>query len=122
MELIEVREDAGRPDGAVLRIDGYDYPVTIASFDAERLRELDWYFEEHLRFPFADQVRARQVGESITAYGEALFGQLVASADAREAYGALKRRAYPDQLMIAVIGSPAFQALHWEALKDPKLQ
>jgi hypothetical protein len=90
LELIEVREDAGRPDGAVLRIDGYDYPATIASpFDAERLPELDWYFEEHLRFPFTDQVRARQAGDSITAYGEALFGQLVASADAREAYGAL---------------------------------
>jgi hypothetical protein len=122
MELIEVREDAGRPDGAVLRIDGYDYPVTIASpFDAQQLRELDWYFEEHLRFPFTDHVRARQAGESIRAYGEALFGQLVASAEAREAYGDLKRKAYPHQIAIAVIGSPAFQGLHWEALKDPSL-
>ena len=30
-------------------------------------------------------------------------------------------RAYPDRLAFAVIGSPAFQALHWEALKDPRL-
>jgi hypothetical protein len=122
MELIEVREDVGRPAGAVLRIDGYDYPVTVVSpFEAEQLRELDWYFEQHLRFPFTDQVRARQAGESITAYGEALFRQLFASDEAREAYGALKKRAYPDQLAIAVIGSPLFQGLHWEALKDPKL-
>jgi hypothetical protein len=122
MELIEVREDVGRPMGAVLRVDGYDYPVTVASpFETEQLQELDWYFEEHLRFPFADQVRARQAGESITAYGEGLFRQLFAGDEAREAYGALKRRAYPDQLAIAVIGSPAFQGLHWEALKDPKL-
>ena len=122
MELIEVREDAGRPAGAVLRIDGYDYPVTIASpFEADQLQELDWYFEQHLRFPFTDQVRARQAGESITAYGEALFRQLFAGEKAREAYGALKNRAYPAQLAIAVIGSPAFQGLHWEALRDPKL-
>jgi hypothetical protein len=121
MEVIEIREDVGR-SGAVLRMDGYDYPVTVASpFGAEQLRELDWYFEEHLRFPFTDQVRARQAGDCITAYGEALFGQLFAGDEAREAYGALKRRAYPDQLAVAVIGSPAFQGLHWEALRDPKL-
>jgi len=122
MELIEVREDVGRPTGAVLRIDGYDYPVTVASpFKAEQLREFDWYFEQYLRFPFTDRVRAREAGKSITPYGEALFSQLVASAEAREAYGDLKRRAYPDRFAIAVIGSPAFQGLHWEALKDPKL-
>ncbi|WP_441233725.1 tetratricopeptide repeat protein [Bradyrhizobium sp. 930_D9_N1_4] len=122
MEVIEIREDAGRQDGAVLRIDGYDYQVTVTSpFDNDQREELDWYFEEYLRFPFADQVRARQAGESITAYGEALFGQLFGSPDAREAYGDLKKRAYPDKLAIAVIGSPTFQGLHWEAVKDPKL-
>lgn len=103
MKLIEIREDAGRPNGAVLRIDGYDYPVIVASpFEANQLEELDWYFEEHLRFPFTDAVRARQAGESITAYGQALFQQLFADDAAREAYGGLKRRAYPDQLAIAV--------------------
>jgi hypothetical protein len=122
MSVIEIREDVGRPSGAVLRVDGYDYPVTVTSpFAAEQLRELDWYFEEHLRFPFTDKVRARHAGESITAYGEALFRQLFASEEAREAYGALKKDAYPDWLAITVIGSPAFQGLHWEALKDPKL-
>src|SRR5258708_5547890 len=97
------------------------HPITVASpFDADQLQELDWYFEQHLRFPLTDQVRARRAGESITAYGEALFQQLFASAEAREAYGDLKRRAYPDPLAIAVIGSPAFQGLHWEALKEPQ--
>jgi hypothetical protein len=53
MELIEIREDSGRPNGAVLRIDGFDYPVTVTSpFEAEKLEELDWYFEQLLRFPF----------------------------------------------------------------------
>jgi tetratricopeptide (TPR) repeat protein len=122
MEVIEIREDTGRSSGAVLRIDGYEHPITVASpFDADQLQELDWYFEQHLRFPFTDQVRARQAGESVTAYGEALFGQLITSSRVREAYGALKRRAYPDGFIIEVIGSPVFQALHWEALKDPEL-
>ncbi len=122
MEVIEVREDPGRPNGAVLRIDGYEHQVTVTSpFDTDQLQELDWYFEQHLRFPFIDQVRARRAGESIKSYGEALFQQLFASEGAREAYGDLKPRAYPDRLAIAVIGSPAFQGLHWEALKDPRL-
>lgn len=122
MEVIEVREDGSRPAGAVLRIDGYEHPVTVSSpFDTDQLQELDWYFEQHLRFPFTDQVRARQAGESITVYGEALFGQLIAGSRVREAYGALKRRAYPNGFVIEVVGSPVFQALHWEALKDPEL-
>ena len=121
MEHIELREDGGRPGGALVRIGGFDYPTTITGpFEAEREAELDWYFEEHLRFPFTDSVRARQAGASIAAYGEALFRQLFASDEAREAYGGLKG-AYPDQLAITVIGSPAFQGLHWEALKDPRL-
>ena len=55
------------------------------------------------------------------AYGEVLFRQLFADEAAREAYGDLKRRAYANDLVFAVIGSPGFQALHWEALKDPRL-
>jgi hypothetical protein len=83
MEHAEIREDVGRPFGAVVRIDGFDYPTTItAPFEARQEAELDWYFEEHLRFPFTDSVRARQAGESVTAYGEALFRQLPASDEA----------------------------------------
>ena len=29
MEHIEVREDASRPSGALVRIGGYDYPATL---------------------------------------------------------------------------------------------
>jgi hypothetical protein len=79
METVEIREDGGRTGGAILRIDGFDYPTTVTPpFDAKAETELDWYFEEHLRFPFTDQVRAKEAGASVTAYGEALFRQLVA--------------------------------------------
>jgi hypothetical protein len=122
MEWIEIREDGGRPDGAVVRIGGYEYPATIvAPFEAKREAELDWYFEQHLKFPFTDRVRARQAGASVAGYGEALFKQVIAGNDVREAYGRLKAQNYPDQLGVVVIGSPAFQGLHWEALKDPLL-
>jgi hypothetical protein len=41
MEVIEIGEDTSRPDSAVLRIDGYDYPVTIAPpFATEQEAEL----------------------------------------------------------------------------------
>ncbi|WP_426960255.1 tetratricopeptide repeat protein [Muricoccus radiodurans] len=122
MELVEISEDRSRPCGALLRVDGYVFPTAIAPPAVEETEdELDWYFEQHLNFPFTDKIRARTAAASLTTYGEALFRQLVASDDAREAYGKLKERAYPDRLQFAVIGSPAFQALHWEALKDPRL-
>jgi hypothetical protein len=122
MEWIEIREDAARPGGAMLRIDGFDHPVTVTSpLDPDQLKQLDWYFEAYLHSPFTGEVPTKEAAASITAYGEALFGQLMASPDAREAYGALKTRAYPNRFAIAIIGAPAFQELHWEALKDPRL-
>ena len=95
-----------------------DHQVTVASpFDEKQQGQLNWYFEEHLRFLFTDQVRARRAGESIKGYGEALFGQLIANSKVREACGALKGRAYSDRFHFEVIGSPAFQAPHWGHLK-----
>lgn len=121
MELIEIREDAVRPGGALLRIDGYEYPILVTSpFRPDELQELDWYFEQHLEFPFTGQKRARRAADSITAYGEALFRQVFAGDETREAYGALKMRAGLE-FGISVIGSPSFQGLHWEALKDPRM-
>jgi hypothetical protein len=52
-------------------------------FTSEQEHNLEWYFEEHLRFPFADKVRARDAGKSVYAYGEALFDQLLSD---RRAY------------------------------------
>ena len=115
------REPARRRDaaGRRLRVPGDG----ATPFDKKAEAELDWYFEEHLRFPITAQVRARDAGASVTAYGEALFRQLIGSDEARETYGKLKEdRAYPDKLALAVIGTPAFQALHWVLLNIPKLR
>ena len=119
---ILIQERSGLADGrnAVVSFDGQgEYPVTVANpFSEKQEEELEWYFEDHLRFPFVEGVRAREAAAGVQAYGEALFAQV---------FGVLKRYAValdqggPADLRFAIAGSPAFHQLHWEALKDPEL-
>src|SRR5207237_852154 len=100
---------------------GPRYTATITDpFSQEQEEELEWYFEEYLRFPFTDQVKATRAATSIQAYGETLFNQLFSD---RDGYAAYKQcvAAGLHTMQIEVAGSPAFHALHWEALKGPKL-
>src|SRR5258708_1355399 len=88
MTRIQVREQASRGDGAnadgrfsaVLRFDEDDeYPVTVGSpFSDKEETRLEWYFEQHVAFPFTQQVKAKEAAASIAAYGEGLFQQLFA--------------------------------------------
>jgi hypothetical protein len=84
MVAIRIEERAQNEFNAVVSFDGSgDYPVKIADpFSPEEEARLEWYFEEHLRFPFTDQVKAREAGESLKAYGEGLFSQVFADRDA----------------------------------------
>src|SRR5207248_3347506 len=78
----------------------------------------------HLRFPFTDQVRAQAAATSIRTYGEALFQQVFqvfGQPDIYFEYRALATAGL-NSLRIEITGSPAFQGLHWEALRDPKTQ
>jgi hypothetical protein len=124
MTLISIRERAGGSGGsnAVVSFDhGEEYPVAIAApFSAEGEQRLEWYFEEHIRFPFIEQVQAQAAAASITAYGEALFNQAFAD---RRAYARYKEalQAGVETLAFEIAGSPDFHGLHWEALKDPDL-
>ena len=95
------------------------YPTISPPFNEQEEQRLRWYFEHWLNFPFTQEVRAEQAAASITRYGESLFQQL--SSD-HEVYAQLanhRRQAYKN-LRIDIVGSPDFQALHWESLKDPK--
>ncbi|HVB20442.1 MAG TPA: hypothetical protein VNG51_00665 [Ktedonobacteraceae bacterium] len=102
---------------------GPEYPITVRDpFTEEQEHELEWYFEEHLRFPFTKKVRAKEAAESITAYGEALFKQVFISQDNPDIYANyrdLLRNGLQD-VRIEIVGTPSFHALHWEALKDPQ--
>ncbi len=121
MTVVRIRERAGEHDDAntVVSFDyGEEYPVSIADpfSEAEEAR-LEWYFEGWLRFPFTNQVHAREAAQSITTYGEVLFKQLFADPDAYASY----KSSDLDELSFEIVGSPEFQRLHWEALKDPAL-
>jgi tetratricopeptide (TPR) repeat protein len=100
---------------------GPSYSITISDpFKEEEEKELEWYFEEHLRFPFIDTVRARNAGQSVTTYGETLFKQVFGDPDVYAAYKQCLT-AGANTLQIEIAGSPSFHRWHWEALKDPRL-
>uniref|UniRef100_UPI0020295AE7 tetratricopeptide repeat protein n=2 Tax=unclassified Caballeronia TaxID=2646786 RepID=UPI0020295AE7 len=131
MPLITIEErDRGAGDAssktggdfkAVVCIDGgADYASEVSDpFSEGEEERLEWYFEAHLRQPYLNQVTAQQAAQSITTYGERLFGQVFADPKAYARYSACKSQL--DGLRIEIEGSPAFHALHWEALKDPDL-
>jgi len=108
MTLITIRERAGGPDG------------TNATLSFDGGARLEWYFEEHLRFPFVKDVEAREAAASVTRYGEALFAQVFAD---RQAFARYSRalQAGVGSLLFDIAGSPDFHHLHWEALKDSDL-
>ncbi|WP_129677652.1 tetratricopeptide repeat protein [Candidatus Chloroploca sp. Khr17] len=125
MTTILIREITNAGDGpnATLSIDGQgEYPVTVRDpFDPEEERLLEWYFEQWLRFPFTDYVLAATTARSIQTYGTHLFDQIFADRNAFAHYSQV-RQANLGDIRIEVAGSPAFHALHWEALYDPTLQ
>jgi hypothetical protein len=96
------------------------YAATVAPpFDPEREQQLEWYFEEHLQFPFTDHVKARDAAASITDYGETLFEQVFADPETRAEYIQARQQGV-NQIQFEIVGTPELHRLHWEALKDPK--
>lgn len=124
MKIITIREGQQTAEGftATVSIDGQtQYPITVSDpFSGQQEKELEFYFEEWIRFPFDGQVKARRAAASVKGYGEALFGEVFADADAYSDYKLACREGLTN-LRIEIEGeSLDFQALHWEALKDPK--
>ena len=119
--FIEEQAREGENIKATVRFGEYgaDYPPLSVSNPAkpEQERELEWYFEEWLNFPFADKARAQGAADFIREYGEALFWQVFRSDP--DVYAAYQSAMRDGGVLLQVIGSPEFHALHWEALKDP---
>lgn len=91
-------------------------------FSDEEEQELEWYFEEHLAFPFTKKVRAQNAAKSIPTYGEKLFSQVFEqNANAQFAYKTALQAGLND-VHLEIEGTPKFHALHWEALKDPEVR
>lgn len=106
--------------GTVRFDDGPPFDVIVKTpFTAEEEARLEWYFETHPRFPFADQARKDAAAASIFAYGESLFHQVLGLPEIHSEY---RRHLNSDALFqFEIVGSPPFHALHWEALKDPDI-
>ena len=121
MTTITIKEQGTAAAGPVVSIDGQEYPFTLADpFTEQDERRLEWYFEQHLTFPFTKQERAREAAASITAYGHALFDQVFGDRRAYARYqGALQQGI--EKLVFEIAGRAEFHHLHWEALKDPEL-
>jgi tetratricopeptide (TPR) repeat protein len=123
MPLIAIHQTAEldeSPNATVSFDGGYAHPITISGpFSQAEEERLAWYFEEHLRFPFTNQVIARQAAESIVPYGETLFKQIFEGQ--QQIYAEYKQatQAGLHGLRFDIIGSPAFHQLHWEALRQP---
>ena len=124
MYTISIHERGGETDSpnAAVSVNGEgEYPVTVRNpFSPQEEARLEWYFEQHLRFPFTQQVEAQAAAASVTAYGESLFNQVFAD---RKAYARYQEalQSGVENLRFEIAGSPEFHQLHWEALKDPEL-
>src|ERR1700726_4285571 len=90
-------------------------------FSDEEEQELEWYFEEHLAFPFTRKVRAQKAAQRIPTYGEKLFNQVFEQNDKVLVAYKTALQAGLNDVQIEIEGTPKFHALHWEALKDPEV-
>lgn len=101
---------------------GPEYRISIKNpFDPQREHLLEWYFEEFLKLPFVDTVKAEKAAMAIREYGEALFEQVFGD---RKLFGEYEkcRDAGLSSLQIELISDGhAFHAIHRESLKDPDL-
>jgi Tfp pilus assembly protein PilF len=109
---------------AILRLDNRtEYPLQIHdpfADDPQQERDLEWYFEKYLTFPFIQDVRVKRAAASIRIYGEALFAQVFADVGALFAYKQARQHGL-HTLQVEIAGSSTFQRLHWEALYDPEI-
>jgi len=118
--FIKERSREGEKFTATVQFDalGESAPLSVANpATPEQERELEWYFEQWLNFPFTDKARAERAAEIIRAYGESLFAQVFRSDP--DVYAEYRSAMGRGGVTLQVIGSPEFHALHWEALKDP---
>ena len=123
MPVIKISELAQVDYGfrARLSIGEREYEILVDDrfFDIKEA-ELEWYFEQWLQFPMLNKVKAKEVAATIKGYGQQLFEQVFADRRAYVDYESL--RGELGTLRFEIVGdNPDFQALHWEALRDPDL-
>ena len=124
MAVITIREQSQTETGfnVTLVIQGDNYQITLSDpFDVKQEQELEWYFEDWLRYPILEQIKADRAKASVEEYGKELFKQVFQS-DIRAfaKYSQIRNDLSQVQIEIESI-TPEFHALHWETLQDPEL-
>ncbi|PID56580.1 Tfp pilus assembly protein PilF, partial [candidate division KSB3 bacterium] len=96
--------------------------VTIHDpFDEAQEDELNWYFEDYLKFPFLKELQAKKAADSLIDYGESLFRAVFQQDFKLFGFYSQARQQGFENLSLEIVGAPDFQRLHWESLKDPDL-
>lgn len=123
MSTITIREQQKTETGfkAILSFDGaIEYSIEVCDpFTPAEEERLEWYFEQWLVFPNLNTARAEAARASVRSYGEALFEQVFQRNI--KAYGKYTQIRQAITQIEIIAQSPEFQALHWEALRDPDL-
>ncbi len=124
MSLIIIREEEKTETGfsARLIINNKEYPITVSDpFTKQDETILEWYFEGWLVTPMLNTETAKKAADSVNKYGLSLFEQVFKQdfdlySDYRQLRPKINQIAFEIQSK-----TPEFQALHWEAMKDPDL-
>ena len=125
LNTITIREKS--KDGETFNIavsfnNGPEYSVSIKDpFDLETERLFEWYFEEYLKFPFIDTVKAGKAAIAINDYGKDLFEQIFGDRKIFSEYGKFKDSGLSSLQIEIISDTHEFHAIHWESLKDPNL-
>ncbi|MGB0387391.1 MAG: tetratricopeptide repeat protein [Ardenticatenaceae bacterium] len=121
MTLITIRETSNNQATVSFDRQG-EFSITVCDpFSSKEEERLEWYFERWPQFPFVQQVKAQSAAQSVLSYGERLFEQVFKADFGLYGRYSQARRAGGSGLRFEIVGSPEFQRLHWEALKDPEL-
>ncbi|MGK7879152.1 MAG: CHAT domain-containing protein, partial [Crocosphaera sp.] len=124
MSLIIIREEGKTETGfyARLIINNKEYSITVSDpFTMQDETILEWYFEGWLVTPMLNTETAKKAADSVNKYGLSLFEQVFKQdfdlySDYRQLRPKINEIAFEIKSK-----TPEFQALHWEAMKDPDL-
>lgn len=124
MTVIQIKEQSSDHDGfdVVVIIDNVimgEVHIT-PPFNSNEEKSLEWYFEEYTHFPYIDQSKAKEISAKIINYGELLFEQIFHHNNLNSYYKKYLSNNLSN-IKFVIEGSPSFNGLAWETLKDPAL-
>jgi tetratricopeptide (TPR) repeat protein len=103
----------------------YEYPIPFTDpLSVEDRKELRWYLEEYLMFPYgAERNRARAVERKMDEWGESLFNQVFVKGDKdpdpRAFYQEAVREGLEQCELCVSSDDSDFLNIPWELIKDP---